>query len=310
MVDKEILLSNWLSEYLKENKSKETIYSYRNSLELFFKFTDLSLDKIEPSDVRLFISGRIQKGVTTATIKKNISAIKNFYQYLIKIDILKYNPAEDIKIKSYSKALPKYHDISVINDVLDSNKELDFDRPSSKTIFKRDLALIEITYSSGLRLEEIHSLKIEYIDLVRKQIRVTGKGNKTRIVPVGNKAIEAYKEWLALRSEIMAKNNHQKHTYVFITSTGAQLSRAQINKRIKNAFQLAGYTIQANPHMLRHSFATHLLNNSVGIREIQEMLGHSNLNTTQIYTNLDHTSLANVYKNTHPRAIKVDTEEQ
>ncbi|HAV4660410.1 TPA: tyrosine-type recombinase/integrase, partial [Acinetobacter baumannii] len=275
-----------------------------NSLNLFFEYTNLALEEIEASDIRTFIAYRAQNGVGVSTLKKNISAIRTFFHYLTKEKLINFNPAEDIKIKKSSKVLPKFHEVTVINEVLDSNKNLEFERPSSTVIFKRDLALIEIAYSCGLRLEEIHSLQIENVEVKRKQVRVTGKGNKTRIIPLGSKAIEAYLEWLPLREEIMNKDTNQKHNYVFVTTTGAQLSRVQINKRIKNAFKLAGYPIQSNPHMLRHSFATHLINNSVGIREIQEMLGHSNLNTTQIYTDLDHTSMTNVYMDTHPRAVK------
>ncbi|MDC5278388.1 tyrosine-type recombinase/integrase, partial [Acinetobacter baumannii] len=177
-------------------------------------------------------------------------------------------------------------------------------RESSKILWLRDLTIIEIAYSSGLRLDELHKLEITSVDISQKLMRITGKGNKTRIVPLGTKAIEMYEQWLIERQYILDKNKDNKHNFVFITSTGKQLSRTQINERIKNAFRKIGHTEKCNPHMLRHSFATHLINATVGIRDIQEMLGHDQLNTTQIYTELDTTSLAREYLQAHPRAIK------
>ncbi|MCT9375149.1 tyrosine-type recombinase/integrase [Acinetobacter baumannii] len=292
-------IDKWRNKLITENKSPLTIKGYEEALLLFLNYIKTEIFIIEKSDIYQFIAYRQQCGISIDTIKKEIAGIKNYFKYLLNEEIISSNPTIDIKIKGENRKLPNYHSINVMNDVLDNPVKPD---PKYKANQIRDLALVEIAYSSGLRLEELHSLELSKINTDEKLLRITGKGNKERSVPIGSKALQALELWLLERNHIMQKNLSQNHDYVFTTTTGKQLSRTQINERVKKLFRDKGITQKSNPHTLRHTFATHLLSSKVGIRDIQEMLGHADLNTTQIYTFVDETTMKEEYSNTHPRA--------
>lgn len=294
-------LEKWINNLTIENKSNLTIKAYRESIELLFSHLELELNLIDKSDIRDFIGHRVDNGISNSTIRKNIAGIKSYFSFLFENKLIQENPTIDIKIKKEGSKLPNFHSIDTMNKVLENTTPIN---QKYKKNWIRDLALVEIAYSSGLRLEELHNLEINRINQELKLIRVIGKGNKERIIPLGSKAINALNNWLSIRKKIFEKYKNISHDYVFTTTTGRQLSRTQIGDRIKHLFKSNGITQKSNPHVLRHSFATHLLSNKVGIRDIQEMLGHTSLNTTQIYTFVDSTLLKEEYSANHPRAQK------
>ena len=190
-------------------------------------------------------------------------------------------------------------DIETVNQILD---QISPEKPNENQLWLRDKAILELLYSSGLRLAEIQGLKIRDIDFGRHLLRITGKGNKTRIVPFGSKAKDSLIEWLKVyriwQGVLSAESS------VFITQRGNSITPRQIENRVKYQAQRAGVNVDLHPHLLRHCFASHMLSNSRDLRAVQEMLGHSNLTTTQIYTHIDFDQLAKVYDQAHPRAVK------
>lgn len=297
-------IEKWKEKLIIENKSALTIKDYQESLNSFLNYIKTDIHKIEKADVLQFILYRQQCGVAINTIKKEVAGIKNYFNYLFNTQQIEANPILDVQLKGETKRLPNYHSIDVMNEVLDHPIKPE---PKYRLNQIRDLALVEIAYSSGLRLEEIHCLQLNHINMSNQLLKVLGKGQKERIVPIGSKAIKALKLWLKERDLIMQKYLNQHHDYVFTTTTGKQLSRSQISDRIKKLFKDKGITQKSNPHVLRHTFATHLLSSKVGIRDIQEMLGHADLNTTQIYTFVDEATLKEEYNNSHPRAKHCDS---
>lgn len=294
------LLENWIKSLKIQNISITTIDSYKESTIMFLDYIKVEIIEIESSDILNFIAHRVDSGISKGTIIKNLSGIKSFFKYLYMNGKVPLNPTLDIKIKKDPRRLPTFHSVEIMNEVLDNSI------PNNSKYSKnwiRDLALVEIAYSSGLRLAELHSLQISDINQTTNLVRVVGKGDKARVIPIGRKAIDALNKWLKVRSDIMEKNQSEQHLYVFTTTTGRRLSRTQINDRIKHLFKSNGITERSNTHILRHTFATHLINENVGIREIQEMLGHASLNTTQIYTFVDKNMLIREYLKSHPRAL-------
>ena len=212
---------------------------------------------------------------------------------------LAFNPADDFQLKRQPRPLPGMVDIETINQILDQPKP---ESEAQQQMWLRDKAILELLYSSGLRLAEVQGLRIKDIDFNRLLLRIIGKGNKTRIVPFGSKAKDAVMQWLQVyplwNGDFVAEAN------IFITQKGNPLGARQIENRVKFQAQRAGVNIDLHPHLLRHCFASHMLSNSGDLRAVQEMLGHSNLTTTQIYTHVDFEQLAKVYDQAHPRAQK------
>ena len=212
---------------------------------------------------------------------------------------LAFNPAHDLQLKRQPRPLPGMIDIETVNQIIDQAEP---EKPIEKQLWLRDKALLELLYSSGLRLAELQGLSIRDIDFNRQLLRVIGKGNKTRIVPFGGKARESLIEWLKVYR--IWQGDFKADSPVFITQRGNVITPRQIENRVKLQAQRAGVNVDLHPHLLRHCFASHMLSNSGDLRAVQEMLGHSNLTTTQIYTHIDFDQLAQVYDKAHPRASK------
>lgn len=276
--------------------SPHTCSNYRRDLTQFAAY----LQQVEIDDwalasyreVSAFAAKRFRLGRKSRTIQRELSSIRSFYHYLIRHGRVIQNPALDVSAPKADKPLPKTCDAESLDQLLmltDSNDQL----------LVRDLAIFELIYSSGLRLAEVVSINLDDIDLAQKQVVVTGKGNKTRYLPVGSKAVTALKRWLKLRTSF-ARNTDQQA--LFLSKPGKRISARNVQSRLAQLIKRQGLNQHLSPHTLRHSFATHMLESSSDLRAVQELLGHANIATTQIYTHLDFQHLARVYDEAHPRA--------
>ncbi len=242
--------------------------------------------------LRGFIAWRHRQGVSGRSLQRNLSAIRRLYRYLLKEGMVINNPAEGITAPKSPRKLPKVLDVDQTVQLV----EIKDDDP----LATRDRAILELFYSSGLRLSELTGLNIQHLDVSDRLITVKGKGNKTRVLPVGKQALVAIKNWLAIRNEF-AKSDEQA---LFVSQRGSRISTRSIQSRLKEWAIKQGLPSHVHPHILRHSFASHLLESSGDLRAIQELLGHADISTTQVYTHLDYQHLAQVYDKAHPRARK------
>lgn len=222
-----------------------------------------------------------------------VAALRSLYRYLLQQQLVDDNPAALIKVPKINKLLPKNLDVDEMSRLLDLDSAED-------DLATRDQAIMELFYSSGLRLEELVNANLADIDWSERLIRVRGKGNKERILPVGKLAAQALKRWLAVRPAYVAADANA----LFLSRQKTRISARHVRQRVALWGQRQGLDQQVHPHMLRHSFASHVLESSGDLRAVQEMLGHANLSTTQVYTHLDFQHLAKVYDAAHPRAKK------
>ncbi|QKQ70548.1 site-specific tyrosine recombinase/integron integrase [Acinetobacter sp. RF14B] len=295
------LLGIWLKEREIQNQSKHTLQAYTRDVTDFLKFCaqqKLALNDVEATDLRQFLAEKVeQQGLSSSSLQRMLSSIRQFMKWAQQSQYLAFNPADDFQLKRQSRPLPGMIDIETVNQILDQSAP---ETQAQQQMWLRDKAILELLYSSGLRLAEIQGLRIKDIDFNRQLLRITGKGNKTRVVPFGSKAKDSLMEWLKIyplwNGDFVADAN------VFITQKGQPLGARQIENRVKFQAQRAGVNVDLHPHLLRHCFASHMLSNSGDLRAVQEMLGHSNLSTTQIYTHLDFDRLAQIYDQAHPRA--------
>ena len=225
-----------------------------------------------------------------------MSAARTFYEYLLREGRVTDNPALGVRAPKSPRKLPGALDPDDLSRLLDGS-----DTDDDPWLAARDHAMFELLYSSGLRLAELISIDLDAIDLGAAELVVTGKGRKTRIVPVGRKAVAAIVAWLTLRAEVPLEAGMRA---LFITRRGTRIGPRVVQQRLGRAGIVKGVPSRLHPHMLRHSFATHLLESSGDLRAVQELLGHADIATTQIYTHLDFQRLAQVYDEAHPRAKK------
>jgi integrase/recombinase XerC len=223
-----------------------------------------------------------------------LSSCRTFFEHLLIEGLIQLSPAQNVSSPKLAQLLPKAMDADLVQRLLDF-------KPKG-IIEIRDKALAELLYSSGLRLSEVCQLEVQDLDLKERTCRVLGKGNKTRIVPVGKKAIQAIRDWMIYRSELKATKATSSDA-IFLNNKGNRISARSIQLRLEKLCLQRGIP-GINPHMLRHSFASHVLESSGDLRAVQEMLGHSDISTTQIYTKLDFQHLSKVYDKAHPRAKK------
>ena len=282
--------------YLEFEKrvSDHTLKSYQRDInQLLNHCNSLSIERwqeIEPTDIRNHIASRHRKGIASKSLQRELSAIRSFYNYLLKKHQFQNNPARHIRAPKQERKLPKVLDVDQMTGMLDSTPD--------SFLEIRYLAIFELFYSSGLRLSELTALNLENIDLTEKELRVLkGKGGKQRNLPIGSKAVSALKKWLKYRPST-------PDSAIFTSNKGKRLGQRSIQLRLDRWCKKIGLPEHVHPHMLRHSFASHLLESSHDIRAVQEFLGHSNISTTQIYTHLDFQHLAEVYDKAHPRAKK------
>lgn len=301
-------IQQFLTALLTEKQySQHTIDNYRRDLDKFATYCEaqsVSLALIEQHDIRMFIARLHRKGLKSKSIQRVLSSLRSFFNFLIKYQIAKNNPALDVRAPKAEKRLPKTLDADQLGQLLDSKPDAGL-KPKQLALWWRDQCLMELFYSSGLRLSELASLNINTIDQKSQTVTVTGKREKDRMVPVGTQAIRALQTWLLHRDILKPDITDDNHKLaLFISQQGKRLHNRSIQKRLTHQAKTRGLEQHLHPHMLRHSFASHMLESSSDLRAVQELLGHSDISTTQIYTHLDFQHLAKIYDKAHPRAQK------
>ena len=289
------LIFNYL-DYLENIKglSSNTAVSYKRDLVKLSKFLNASgvsdFESLTEEICSAWIADLFQNNVSARSIQRHISASKGFFNYLKKSGLISDSPFQLINSPKSPSYLPNILSPEEVSQLLN------FKPKNSQE--KRDLAIIELIYSSGLRVSEAVNSNLNDFEENKNFLRVIGKGSKTRLVPVGRYALNAINDWMLERDKLSTKDNA-----LFVNLRGSRITTRSVQERIKNIALMQGLP-PVNPHMLRHSFATHLLESSGDLRSIQELLGHSSLSTTKIYTRLDYQHLMKVYENSHPRAHK------
>lgn len=287
-----------LESYLEHLRSERqvsvhTLDGYRRDLKRLAALCEKSSinewSALQVRDLRLFVARLHQQGLASRSLARLLSATRGLYQYLIREGRCRHDPADGLAAPKGARKLPRTLDTDRTAQLLDGGVEDDF-------IARRDQALLELFYSSGLRLSELVGLDLEWLDLKDGLVRVHGKGNKVRELPVGRAARQAIEAWLPLRASVSPQDNA-----VFIGRSGKRLTPRAIQLRVREA-GVRELGQHLHPHMLRHSFASHMLESSQDLRAVQELLGHADIATTQIYTHLDFQHLATVYDQAHPRA--------
>ncbi|HEX9207613.1 MAG TPA: tyrosine recombinase XerC [Steroidobacteraceae bacterium] len=249
-----------------------------------------SWEQVDAQHVRMFAAREHRQGLAPRSIQRRLSACRGLFRFLLREGDLRRDPSGDVQAPKVRKRLPTPLDADSMARLLEFR--------SDDRLGIRDKAIMELLYSSGLRLAELLGLDLADLDLRDRTVRVLGKGRKTRIVPVGRQAIQALQAWLAQRATVAAVGEQA----VFVGVNGSRLGPRIVQRRIARWARLQGLPEHVHPHMFRHSFASHLLESSQDLRAVQELLGHANISTTQVYTHLDFQHLARIYDAAHPRA--------
>ncbi|HJS76799.1 MAG TPA: tyrosine recombinase XerC [Burkholderiales bacterium] len=272
--------------------SPATLRNYARALDLLLKETH-SPESLDPSQVRRLIAVLHAKGASPRTLALTLSAWRGYFRWLVRHRDLRANPVLGIRAPKAARPLPKALSVEAAQRLLDGELE------EKSPLTLQDAAMFELLYSSGLRVGELTALNLSD-EPDKGEVTVTGKGSKTRTVPVGAKARDALKRWLSLRDKIAAP--HEKA--LFVGARGKRISPGRVWQRLTRWAKRRGLAENVHPHMLRHSFASHMLQSSQDLRAVQEMLGHASISTTQVYTHLDFQALAKIYDAAHPRARK------
>ena len=296
-------IKQYIHTLISRGLSQHTITAYRKDilqlyefLKKYFENEEVDLNGITRLYLRDFLRELSLKGRNNRTLARKATTMKNFFQYCEKNKLLMKNPAVNLQIPKFDKTLPKYF----------SEKEMEalLNIPELSTKFGvRNKAILELIYSCGMRISEVANCKMNQIDLDTKIIRIIGKGNKERLVPIGRIAIKALKSYFKIRNQFVSKDSDD---ILFLSKSGKSLSADEIREILERYIMLVAKTKGYSPHSIRHSFATHLISHGADLRAVQEMLGHSNLSTTEIYTHLSLKDLKKVYKQAHPRSKKED----
>lgn len=275
--------------------SIHTVSAYQRDLNrciVFMEEHDLSMwNVMKTKQVRLFIAQLNREGLSGRSIQRHLSSLRSFYRYLIREERVLTNPAQVVQAPKAGKRLPSTLDVDQVSGLLDHVDQESF-------IGCRDKAMMELFYSSGLRLAELARLDCRDIDLADKLVYVTGKGNKARVLPIGGQALKAIQLW----SETRDQEGLFEAVALFITKQGRRLGVRSIQQRLKYWGKKQGISDHVHPHRLRHAFASHMLEATGDLRAVQELLGHADISTTQVYTHVDFQHLAKVYDGAHPRA--------
>ncbi|MDG1205951.1 MAG: tyrosine recombinase XerC [Pseudomonadales bacterium] len=305
-------IENFLA-HLKNEKglAQNTTENYRRDLKQLLTFaTEQGIDEwngIVEHQLRFYVAQNHRQGLSGKSQQRKLSTIRTFFHYLIREGLAKANPAIGLTAPKTEKRLPRTLDTDQMSQLLDQKSNSN--ASSSQWHETRDQAMLELLYSSGLRLSEIVSSDITNIDWSDATIKVDGKGNKQRIIPVGAMALKSIKDWLSVREQLpLKKQVISCPDALFLSERGDRLSARSVQTRLTQWARSKGLPGKLHPHMLRHSFASHILESSQDLRAVQELLGHTDISTTQIYTHLDFQHLAQVYDNAHPRAHKNKSE--
>ena len=246
--------------------------------------------ELDDERIRTFSAAAFRKGLSPKSIQRRLSAARSFFRYLLREKHVRKNPVLSVSAPKAGKRLPENLDADRMARLLDIKGD--------GALVARDRAMLELLYSSGLRLSELTGLNLGDVDVADATVRVTGKGSKERIVPVGNFALQALRAWLKERPALADVDERA----IFVSQRGKRISPRSVQARVDHWARRQGIDTRVYPHLFRHSFATHLLESSHDLRGVQELLGHANISTTQVYTHLDFQHLAQIYDQTHPRA--------
>ena len=301
-------MDEYLEKFLKyislqKNYSAHTLEAYSRDLAQYFGYIksvsgdgDYGIGEFTQAGIREYIYILSNSGLKRKSIARKLASIKSFGKFLVKEGIIEKNPSSDIKTPKIEKKEP----------VFLSGKEIDMvmDAPvvEKSMVSYRDRAVLEVFYSTGIRLSELHGLDVDSIDFHDGVVRVFGKGGKERIVPVGRKAIEAVKKYLPLRRICLLDKNNIDEKALFVSNRGRRFGKRSIQHSVSKHLKMISEKEHLSPHVLRHTYATHMLDNGADLRAVQELLGHASLNTTQIYTHVTMERLAQAYRQAHPRA--------
>jgi integrase/recombinase XerC len=291
--------ADWIAAFARHLEferrlSKETCKHYRRDLEALRAWCDeTGIDRwsgLDSEHIRRYAAACFRRGLSPRSIQRRLSAARTFFRYLLREKHVRQNPVQSVSAPKSAKRLPENLDADRMARLLDI--------PGDGAIVDRDRAILELLYSSGLRLAELTDLNVGDVDAADATVRVTGKGSKDRIVPVGSRALQALARWQLSRATLAGPDE----SALFVSNRGTRLSRRSVQARVDHWARRQGIDAKVYPHLFRHSFATHLLESSHDLRGVQELLGHANISTTQVYTHLDFQHLAQIYDKTHPRA--------
>jgi integrase/recombinase XerC len=288
-------LADFLQRLKTERRlSPHTVTAYQHDLNALLGFCERekleSFTTLDSFHVRRFAAESHRRGLGPRSVARRLSAVRTFLEYLVEIGVVKSNVGVHVEAPKPSKHLPSTLDADQVASLL----AISGDEP----LEVRDRAILELFYSSGLRLAELVGLNLGDVDAADRTVRVLGKGSKARVIPVGRYALAALHDWLQVRPGLAAHGEPA----LFVSKAGVRISRRSVQMRVNHWAKRQAVPTGVHPHMLRHSFATHVLESSKDLRAVQEMLGHASLSTTQIYTHLDFQHLASVYDQAHPRA--------
>ncbi|MGO4927462.1 tyrosine recombinase XerC [Fundicoccus sp. Sow4_F4] len=296
-------VSAFIRYLLNERRYSDlTIQAYQRDLNEFEGFLlssgGVSFNEIAYQDVRLYLAFLTEKELSRTTIARKLSTLRSFFKYAVQQQWTEINPMELIQYNSKKQRLPDFFYESEINSIIEAAKR--DDHPSAT----RNVAILELLYATGMRVSECCQLKVSQVDFNIQMIRVIGKGNKERIIPVGDQAIAAVLDYQKnLRDQLIANiPNSPYRDFLFLSDKGKPLTAAQVRTILNRIVDQHGLNLKIHPHKLRHTFATHLLNNGADMRSVQELLGHVDLSSTQIYTHVTKDKLRQTYLQVHPRA--------
>jgi integrase/recombinase XerC len=287
-------LSTFISHLAHERRlSRLTVENYQRDVATLLELAGTTpLEQLSIHQLRRFVAQLHGRGLGGKSLARMLSAWRTFYRYLARDHGFAQNPCDGLKAPKAEKKLPAALSPDAAAQLMGVGED--------STLALRDQAMLELFYSSGLRLSELVGLQVQDLDQDSQELRVTGKGSKTRVVPVGRFALEAVRAWLGVRAQWAAP----EASALFVSQRGRPISPRTVQSRVEHWAKKLGLGVHVHPHMLRHSFASHVLQSSGDLRAVQEMLGHANISTTQVYTHLDWQHLAKVYDAAHPRAKK------
>ena len=259
---------------------------------------DLMIDQLLLSagtdSVRSYLAFLNEKQYSRATIARKLATLRSFYKFLVKRNHVSTNPVTAVRTPKQDKKLPRFLEYEEVKRLLETP-------PMNTWLGARDRAIMETLYSTGIRVSELVALNMEDIDFLGEVVHVRGKGKKERIAPIGASALQTIQHYMEFRNKRAQNNNNFDSKVLFVNKHGRRLSTRSVRRKMDKYLKMAGLDPAISPHTLRHSFATHMLNNGADLRSVQELLGHQSLSTTQVYTHLTTTRLKEVYENAHPR---------
>ena len=291
------LTQNYLDYLLLEKRySSHTVKAYRTDLRIFESYLKeiytTSIDKANHTMIRSWLVEELNKGNSARTVNRKITTLKSFYKYLIKEHKIKQNPTLKIPSSKISKKLPQFVGLADMNKLLD---KLKFEKNFSAY---RDKLIIEVFYSTGIRLSELINIKLTDVDPLKSQIKVLGKRNKERLIPLTKELQKSIEGYMTFRMKEKAIDR----SYLFITDSGKKLNPSMVYRKVNELLKGVTTLEKKSPHVLRHTFATHMLNNGADLNVIKELLGHASLSATEVYTHNSIDQLKEIFNNAHPRA--------